>query len=197
MFIKLNSIKEEYEKRYRNRLSICYPSIGSTGFQERNQTSNFLAAAESLVPNLFTWFEFQVEGAKKADNHLDAIAIDFGAKEIWLIESKRIQTEKKFKAIESDRKRMTALANRPETIFDRFYEKSGVPFDEFHIYGLTLADVWNYEGQRDARQKAYQYYLTKSKDAGANSRCLIIEIPIKGTHHQWQYRLIIDAKRLK
>lgn len=195
MFDKLNLIKEEYERRYRNRLSICYPSLESTGFQERNQTNIFLAGAEALIPNLFTWFEFQIDGSKKADNHLDAIAVDFEAKEIWLIESKRIQNQRKADAIASDEERMRELANHPKTIFERFYDQT-IPFSEFKIYSLVLADVWNYEGQRDARQKAYSHYLTKSNGASADSRCLIIEIPIQGAR-QWQYRLIIDARRLK
>ena len=196
MISKIQSIVEEYERRYQARLSICYPSLGSTGFQERNQTNNFLVAAEKFVPNLFTWSEFQINGDSRADNHLDAIAVDFQDKEIWLIESKRIQSQRKFNAISADKERMVALSQDPKTIFERFYDHPNIPFEEFKIYGLILADVWNYEGQHDARMEAYKHYRELAQNKSEQRACHIIEIPIKG-HRDWQYRLIVDIEQLR
>lgn len=195
MIEKLDLIKEEYVRRYKERLSICYPSLGSTGFQERNQTNNFLSAAETIVPNLFTWFEFQIDGGKKNDNHLDAIAVDFNAKEIWLIESKRIQDQRKMNAIFSDKTRMEQLAKEPKKNFNRFYDE-GIHLEEFSIYGLVLADVWNRKGQNDARSRAFELYSEAEKNNNETRRCHLIEIPIPASP-SWQYRLIIDVTKLR
>ena len=96
MEILTNAVFENYRDRYNHILSTFYPSIGSTGLQERNLTVNFAEAYKDAFHerDVISWYELQFSkkeadqddkneqpGAadfidEKKNNHLDCIIID-------------------------------------------------------------------------------------------------------------------------
>ena len=74
--ILLEEVFKDYKNIYDNILNAFYPSLGSTGFQERNLTVNFSKAYESVYEKdtVFSWFELQF-GDKK-NNHFDCLIVN-------------------------------------------------------------------------------------------------------------------------
>ena len=140
----LGKIIDEYHRRYEEILDAMYPSFDQTGLQERNLTVNFLAAAETVEekeegktrPTFLWWTEFQFGDGK----HLDGVAFDLEAKEVFLIESKRHKGEKQAKETEEDVGRILSVASDIEKLNSRF--NAPVDLGDFSVYGVILADSW-------------------------------------------------------
>ena len=128
----------EYHNIYERILSNFYPSLNSTGFQERNLTVNFSKAYEKINSdkNIVSWFEFQF--GEKRKEHIDCIIINETNKEIYLIESKRFVSPRKTDEIIKDIKRIKQIINDDNT-----YKERVKNIDSYHKrYGIILADVW-------------------------------------------------------
>lgn len=160
MEILTNAVFENYRNRYNRILTTFYPSIGSTGLQERNLTVNFAEAYKDAFPNrdVLSWYELQFSkkeadqddkneqpGAadfidEKKNNHLDCIIIDKTEKNLFVIESKRFtNTTGKSNAITKDIIRIKQFAKDIEK--DKRFAKLDW-LENFSIYGVILADVW-------------------------------------------------------
>lgn len=152
-----------YDSRYYHILKTFYPSIGSTGLQERNLTVNFAEAYKSAFceRNVISWYELQF-GDKK-NNHFDCIIIDVTAKKLLIIESKRFtNTTGKSSAITNDIQRIIAFAEGG--LDDRFKD-----FNSFSVYGVILADVWTENKKKQAVLDSFkdeEYFGDVSELAG-------------------------------
>ena len=105
----MNQLKEILEATFENTqliyeriLKEFYPSLGSTGFQERNLTVNFSKAYENVceAENVLSWFELQF-GDKK-NNHFDCVVINNTRKELFIVESKRFTSSMKKQSVLND-----------------------------------------------------------------------------------------------
>ena len=133
---KLDKVFEEYEAIYNHILSSFYPSLGNTGFQERNLTVNFSKAYEKTFAHddVFSWFELQF--GENKNNHLDCLIVNRSQKELFLIEAKRFSnTIGKKNSVLEDVERINGIAKAKTD--DRFQE-----FKDFKVFGVILADVW-------------------------------------------------------
>ena len=130
-----------------------YPSVGSTGFQERNLSVNFSKAYDKTYDkdNIISWFELQF--GKDNNKHFDCLIINVSKKEIYIIESKRYtDASSKDASIDEDIERIVSFVEKG--LDDRF-EK----YKNFKIYGLILADVWT---ENDAKLDIYNSYTNKT-----------------------------------
>ena len=117
-------------------MSSFYPSLGNTGFQERNLTVNFSKAYEKTFAHddVFSWFELQF--GENKNNHLDCLIVNRSQKELFLIEAKRFSnTISKKNSVLEDVERINGIAKAKTD--DRFQE-----FKDFKVFGVILADVW-------------------------------------------------------
>lgn len=148
-------ICEQYKNSYNNILKIIYPSINNYGFTERNLTCNFAKAYEGFYNNdksIATWFEF------KFNNTLltDCIIINTSMKEIFIVESKRINVTKKLGEIGEDIKRIFELyRNREREFKDRIYNYTG----DYKIFGVILTDIWPLKGHNAFKNKIDDLFL--------------------------------------
>ncbi|MGN0697640.1 MAG: hypothetical protein ACI4JV_02705 [Ruminiclostridium sp.] len=142
---RLEKVMELYHNRYNAILESIKPSIQSNGFAEHNQTVNFVSAYELISCNkkeaVSSWYEFQILNGKRSDNRIDGIIINHSAKEIYLIEAKRISRNK-------IRKKKTELIDDYCRIMqlDKTSRFTEVLKDEnvsdYSIYGILLFDIW-------------------------------------------------------
>ena len=109
-------INESFNKAiesYNNIFNQYYPAHDSTGFTERNLTSNF---AESLKYFLgeksFIWFETPINPENKKE-HIDAVVFSKVKNSILLIESKRLGQEvnKQIVSLKRDIERIDSKIN--------------------------------------------------------------------------------------
>lgn len=141
-------IMDRYADRYRDILEYIWPTIGSNGFAERNQTINFAAAYEaeavSRKENTHIWYEFQIPNVDTGNdnNHIDGLLLNESKHELMLIEAKRISKNKtKEKEIELcndfDRILKLDIKSRLKEMFDP------EPVPQFSVRGCLLFDVWD------------------------------------------------------
>lgn len=134
----LEKVFENFKKEYDHILGSFYPSLGSTGFQERNLTTNFAKAYEKTFAedDVIVWFELQFGDCR--DNHFDCLVIDKTKRQIILIESKRfVSAESKKSSVEKDIKRINDYIKNDYKTDKRFAN-----YRNYDVYGLVLADVW-------------------------------------------------------
>ena len=153
---ELEQVFERYQMIYQKILvsNNFYPSIGSTGFQERNLTVNFSKAYEQVYANdnVISWFELQF--GENNNNHFDCLIINIDRKEIFFIESKRFSSvETKTSSIKEDIKRIEDFVNI-DGLDNRFKD-----FSEFTINGVILADVWH---ETPSKIEVYEKFKTKT-----------------------------------
>lgn len=140
----LDEVFELFIERYKKILGFFWPTIGNTGFAERNLSTNFVTAYEKSISKrgeeCISWYEFQIRGESgRNDNHLNAILINLTKREIYLIESKRLVTsqhKRKVKEIINDVERLMS---------DNLREELGKRVDNiysYRIFGCVLTDIW-------------------------------------------------------
>lgn len=152
---RLEKVMELYHNRYNSILERIKPSIQSNGFAEHNQTVNFVSAYELISCNkkeaVSSWYEFQILNGKRSNNRIDGIIINHSAKEIYLIEAKRISRNKVWK-------KKTELIDDYCRIMqlDKTSRFTEVLKDEnvsaYSIYGILLFDIWT---ENKAEKKLY------------------------------------------
>ena len=155
----LEKVFKLFKKEYDSILESFYPSIGSTGFQERNLTANFVKAYEKAYSKnkVVSWFELQFGEDNK--NHLDSIIIDLTEKRIFLIEAKRyVNTTSKRDSIDRDIKRIIEFSNYIRSGKERFED-----FINFDIFGVILADVWL---ENNKKKEIFKLYKDKKMFIG-------------------------------
>lgn len=127
-----------FKKEYDHILASFYPSLGHTGFQERNLTTNFVKAYEKTFneDDVIVWFELQFGDDR--DNHFDCLIINKTKHQIILIESKRfVSAESKKSSVGKDIKRINDYIKNDYKTDTRFAD-----YRNYDVYGLILADVW-------------------------------------------------------
>lgn len=152
---RLEKVMEIYHNRYNDILERIKPSIKSNGFAEHNQTVNFVSAYELIAGDnkevVSSWYEFQIPNGKRSDNRIDGIIINHSAKEIYLIEAKRISRNKvqdKKAELVADYRRIMQLDK-----VIRFTEVlKGENVSDYSIYGILLFDIWT---ENKAEKKLY------------------------------------------
>lgn len=155
----LEEVFKNFEKEYQNIFSSFYPSLESTGFQERNLSVNFSKAYEKAYPNdnVFSWFELQFRNEKDEPvNHFDCLIVNITKKEIYFVEAKRFKSAKRQEdRCKKDIERIEKYINDPEGFLD---DKRFVDFLSFKKYGLILADVWQ---ESPGKTRIYERFLNK------------------------------------
>lgn len=178
----MNQLKEILEVTFEKTKSIYerilkdfYPSLGSTGFQERNLTVNFSKAYENVcvAESVLSWFELQF-GDKK-NNHFDCVIINNTRKELFIVESKRFTSPTKKQGILSDVERINTFVEAG--LDERFDE-----YKNHKVFGVILADIWK---ENNAKKEVYRAFKEKVffKDASLNESWHIYDtrdIPVKG-----------------
>lgn len=152
---RLEKVMELYHNRYNAILERIKPSIQSNGFAEHNQTVNFVSAYELISCNkkeaVSSWYEFQILNGKRSNNRIDGIIINHSAKEIYLIEAKRISRNKVWKKkteLIDDYCRIMQLDNTSR--FTEVLKDENV--SDYSIYGILLFDIWT---ENKAEKKLY------------------------------------------
>ena len=145
----------EYQNVYLGILDNFYPSVGSTGFQERNLTVNFSKAYEKVINgNAISWFELQF--GEKNNLHLDCVIIDKINKRIFLIEAKRYSAPKRKKAsVTADIERIEGFIKDSFLQDERFQN-----YQDYQLFGVILGDVWFKESK--SKEALHQSYLDKN-----------------------------------
>ena len=151
----LKDVFNNYVEIYKHILltNQFYPSVGSTGFQERNLSVNFSKAYDKTYDkdNILSWFEFQF--GKDNNKHFDCLIINVSKKEIYIIESKRYtDASSKDASIDEDIERIVSFVEKG---LDNRFKK----YKDFKVYGLILADVWT---ENDAKLAIYNSYFDKT-----------------------------------
>ena len=154
---QLEKVFERYQMIYKKILvsNRFYPSLDSTGFQERNLTVNFSKAYEQVYANdnVISWFELQF--GENKNNHFDCLIINMDRKEIFFIESKRFSNVKtKTSSVAKDIERIEGFVNKDRLVDNRFKD-----FSEFAINGVILADVWH---ETPSKIEVYEKFKTKT-----------------------------------
>lgn len=153
---------ENYQRLYQNIFNSFYPSLGSTGFQERNLTVNFSKAYEETnkSDNVFSWFELQFGNNK--DNHYDCVIVNISKKAIFFIESKRyVNTSSKKESVMKD---IDRIQNFVKSGLDERFER----FKDFKINGLILADAWWRDTKRNKKKVIRDSYKNGTLEFNAN-----------------------------
>ncbi len=152
---RLEKVMELYHNRYNAILERIKPSIQSNGFAEHNQTVNFVSAYELISCNkkeaVSSWYEFQILNGKRSNNRIDGIIINHSAKEIYLIEAKRISRNKVWKKkteLIDDYCRIMQLDKTSR--FTEVLKDENV--SDYSIYGILLFDIWT---DNKAEKKLY------------------------------------------
>lgn len=88
----MNNTKNEYANNYVKILTNFYPAIASNGFEERNQTNNFVNALMKCIcdEDAVAWFEASIRGNEK----IDAVVFPPKHQSVFYIEAKRISNGK-------------------------------------------------------------------------------------------------------
>ena len=157
---RANSVVDAYSTRYACILDKIWPSINSNGFDEHNQTVNFLIAYETVAAKngeqISTWSEFQIANGNKNNNHIDGLIINHTKKELYFVESKR------FSLHNEDDKRLELgadFARIQELDLNNRFEKEKLfakkeSISEYKTYGILLFDLWTQRPwQKDLLEK--------------------------------------------
>jgi len=133
----LNETINDYTDSYLKILKNFNPSIGSHGFEERNQTNNFVnSLIKSTADNeAFAWFETSLEGHQK----IDATVFSPQNQSVFFIEAKRITNGKVETKIDEIIKDFKRLQDKHEIIINNKW-KSEIKINNKYI--VYLADVW-------------------------------------------------------
>ena len=189
--IMINTIKSAFNGtylRYDNILNKYYPAHKSTGFTERNLTTNFVASMEKAINgNCISWFEAPISLENKA--HIDAVI--FTDDSTILIEAKRFTSpESKVKSIQSDIARM----HLSESI--ELLEKGLVNQNiERKRYSIVLADVWT---ENKCKKELFEYWPNY---LSVNDFYYSDKVSFGGVHSHgsWKknYKLLIAVSEIK
>ena len=138
MIEMLEQVFKNYKKIYNTILLDFdfYPSLGSTGFQERNLTVYFSKAFDETYgnQNVISWFELQF--GEKRNCHFDCVIIT--KSEIFFVESKRFSNPNdKIESVSSDIERIQSFINEKFDSDERFMK-----YKNHDVYGVILSDVW-------------------------------------------------------
>ena len=150
----LEKVFENFKKEYDHILGSFYPSLGSTGFQERNLTTNFAKAYEKTFDkdDVIVWFELQF--GEENNNHFECLIINKTKRQIILIESKRfVSAESKKSSVEKDIKRINDYIKNDYKTDDRFKK-----YRKYDVYGLILADIWK---ESDPKKQIFKDFKNK------------------------------------
>ena len=142
---RMNYVFDAYQARYSSVLNKIWPTMGSNGFNEHNQTVNFMIAYETVAEEnneqISTWYEFQISNGTKRNNRIDGLIINHTKREVYLIEAKRFSKnnlQKKQKELGNDYTRIENLGlGRFEELF---YEKESI--STYKVFGVLLFDLW-------------------------------------------------------
>lgn len=145
LYDRFAGVFEDYAARYRRIFRLLYPAKNSTGFTERNMSVNFSAAYEAENPEAASWFEYQFGAGNR--EHYDAVIVNPGAREILLIEAKRLKSAggALMSAIEKDVRRINSAR---KGCADDFGPERIAMFTDCSVYGVILADVWTETGAK-------------------------------------------------
>ena len=163
----MNKLKEILEATFENTqfiyeriLEEFYPSLGSTGFQERNLTVNFSKAYENVckAERVFSWFELQF--GDKNNNHFDCVIINNTRKELFIAESKRFTSSMKKQSVLNDIGRINSFVKNG--LDERFDD-----YKNYKVFGVILADVWK---ENNTKKEIYRAFKDEDffKDASLN-----------------------------
>mgnify|MGYP006423449285 CR=1 FL=1 len=146
----LDKAFEKLHERYCKILENYYPAHGSTGFTERNLTSNFVFAIESILgDNSIFWLEAPIDIEKR--KHIDAVVFDLKSQSSFLIESKRFSNpEQKILEANND---ISRLKNRKH--YELLEKKLKTKINE--RYAVLLADVWR---ENEKKREIYDQWPT-------------------------------------
>lgn len=134
--MKIKEVMNQVKRSYERNLANTYPSWGHLGFVERNQTFNFCSQYEKLFnnPKLSIWQEVNLNETRE---HMDSLIVDGDT--AYLIEAKRLQSEKSVKAIEEDMVRMEKIVKKSAESEDGVL--CGLKHAKKIVY-VILADFW-------------------------------------------------------
>ena len=179
---RLNAVTGEYSKRYQIILSRIWPTIGSNGFNEHNQTANFLAAYEKIANEYSevtsTWYEFQIANGGRNNNRIDGMIINHTNKTVYLLEAKRF-TENEINdqrhKLGEDVSRLVEL-----DLENRFNQNEvfiGESIQDYTVYGVILFDLWTYSQRHKFEKEAHSLWLRfcKNRDIALLSEFLFLK----------------------
>lgn len=157
------AVAVEYENRFKRILDRIWPTIKSNGFNEHNQTTNFIAAYDKIAhencETISIWYEFQIPNGNKRNNRIDGLIINHTTKSIYLIEAKRFSqntVDKKRQELGEDICRIMDLdiKSRFEGVF---YEKETIL--DYSVYGVFLFDLWTYSNNHESEKLSLELWL--------------------------------------
>lgn len=147
-----DAVFDEYRNLYEHILERIYPAKNSTGFPERNLSVNFSKAYERIAnannEDAYSWFEFQF--GERNNLHVDAIILNDTTHELIIVESKRYSnTEKKIREVGEDIDRIYEFS-------EEIRKEDRIPlYENEHIYGVILADLWKETNTKEQVLQAY------------------------------------------
>lgn len=153
---RFEEVTADYTERYHSVLDRIWPTIDNNGFNELNQTTNFLAAYSKIANDhneiISTWYEFQIPNGEKRNNRIDGLIINHTSKSIYLVEAKRFSqntVDKKRGQLGEDINRILDLdlEERFDTVNDkepRVFGSGKESIQDFTIYVVVLFDIWTY-----------------------------------------------------
>ena len=174
--------------KYSLILNNYYPAHKSTGFTERNLTTNFVSALEEqLGKQAFAWYEAPLHTEEKL--HLDAVVFDKNTSSCFLIESKRFSNLKsKIAQTKHDIERMSHQVHH-ETL-----ERGLRDFKIEHRYAVVLVDIWT-EGTEKTNT-----YLAWPKCLGDENHIVDCKSGFESlvTDKEWKhnYKIMMAVKKL-
>ena len=153
--MKIKEVMNQVKTSYERNLANTYPSWGHLGFVERNQTFNFCSRYEKLFnnPKLSIWQEVNLNKTRK---HMDSLIIDGDT--AYLIEAKRLQSEKSVTAIREDMKRMEEIVEESAKSTDGVL--GGLKQVKKVVY-IILADFWLPRQRGRAKKLAHRESFDK------------------------------------
>ena len=153
--MKIKEVMNQVKRSYERNLANTYPSWGHSGFVERNQTFNFCSQYEKLFDNrdLSIWQEVNLNGTRE---HIDSLIVDGDT--AYLIEAKRLQSEKSVTAIEDDMVRMEKIVE--ESAESEEGVLCGLKRVKNVVY-IVLADFWLPRQRGRARKLAHRESFDK------------------------------------
>lgn len=162
---------EAYHNRYKIMLEKYYPAHGSTGFTERNQSTNFAEAIKTIYPSSFTWYEAPI--GERSREHIDAVVFLPEINSIVLIESKRFSNpDQKLYSMLKDILRLCDKQTAESICkgLEGNYKKCGE-----NIFGVILADVWQETKKKRLIYESWGEQFFEFHDFYEDSRAAIKE----------------------
>ena len=153
--MKIKEVMNQVKRSYERNLANTYPSWGHLGFVERNQTFNFCSQYEKLFvnPGLSIWQEVNLN---KTREHIDSLIVDGDT--AYLIEAKRLQSEKSVIAIEEDMVRMEKIVKKSAESEEGVL--CGLKRVKKIVY-IVLADFWLPRQRGRAKKLAHRESFDK------------------------------------